>query len=223
MAYRDLREWLDQVNQLGELKTVEGADWDLEIGAIIEMARKESQVAPCLLFDSIKGFAKGLRIVAGQLNSIKRVALTCGMPTDMATMDLVRSMRKKIKDLKPIAPREVKEGPFMENVWEEKDVDVLRFPTPRYNIGDGGRYIGTGHLTITRDPEEGWLNIGTYRVVVHDSKSLGLYISPGTARAHPDGKIFCAKTSHAGGAFLGARPASFYGLRFRSSVWPVGI
>ena len=75
-------------------------------------------------------------------------------------MDLVRSMRKKIKDLKPIPPREVKEGPFMENVWEEKDVDVLRFPTPRYNIGDGGRYIGTGHLTITRDPEEGGAFLG---------------------------------------------------------------
>ena len=40
MAYRDLREWITQVNELGELKTVEGADWDLEIGAIIEMARK---------------------------------------------------------------------------------------------------------------------------------------------------------------------------------------
>ena len=65
MAYRDLREWLTQVSELGELKTVEGADWDLEIGAIIEMARKESQIAPCLLFDSIKGFAKGLRLVAG--------------------------------------------------------------------------------------------------------------------------------------------------------------
>ena len=104
MAYRDLREWITQVNELGELKTVEGADWDLEIGAIIEMARKESQIAPCLLFDSIKGFAKGLRLVAGQLNSIKRVALTCGMPTDMATMDLVAAMRKKIKEMKPIPP-----------------------------------------------------------------------------------------------------------------------
>ncbi|HEY3150768.1 MAG TPA: UbiD family decarboxylase, partial [Candidatus Binatia bacterium] len=83
MAYRDLREWMEQVDRLGELKTVEGADWDLEIGAIIEMARKESKVAPCIVFDSIKGFDKGLRLVAGQLNSIKRVALTCGMPTDM--------------------------------------------------------------------------------------------------------------------------------------------
>ncbi|HEX6438775.1 MAG TPA: UbiD family decarboxylase, partial [Candidatus Binatia bacterium] len=214
MAYQDLRQWLDQVNQLGELKNVEGADWDLEIGAIIEMARKESQVAPCLLFDSIKGFAKGLRIVAGQLNSIKRVALTCGMPTDMATMDLVRIMRKKIKDLKPIPPREVKEGPFMENVWEEKDVDVLRFPTPRYNIGDGGRYIGTGHLTITRDPEEGWLYIGTYRVVVHDSKSLGLYISPGRHARIQMEKYFAQKRPMPVALSLGHDPLLFMASAF---------
>ena len=58
MGYRDLREWLGLVESLGELKTVEGADWDLEIGAIIEMARKESQVAPCILFDSIRVLTK---------------------------------------------------------------------------------------------------------------------------------------------------------------------
>jgi 4-hydroxy-3-polyprenylbenzoate decarboxylase len=179
MSYRDLRQWLDQVNDFGELKTVEGADWDLEIGAITEMARKESRVAPCILFDSIKGYSKGQRLVVGQLNSIKRVALTTGMPTEMSTLELVNAWRHKIKEMKPMAPREVRDGLFMENVWEEKDVDVLRFPTPRYNIGDGGRYIGTGHLTITRDPEEGWINIGTYRVMVHDGKSIGLYMSPG--------------------------------------------
>jgi 4-hydroxy-3-polyprenylbenzoate decarboxylase len=179
MSYRDLRQWLDEVNAFGELKTIEGADWDLEIGAITEMARKESRVAPCILFDSIKGYSKGQRLVVGQLNSIKRVALTTGMPTDMSTLELVNAWRHKIKEMKPVAPREVRDGLFMENVWEEKDVDVLRFPTPRYNIGDGGRYIGTGHLTITRDPEEGWINIGTYRVMVHDGKSIGLYMSPG--------------------------------------------
>ena len=123
---------------------------------------KESQIAPCLLFDSIKGFAKGLRLVAGQLNSIKRVALTCGMPTDMATMDLVAAMRKKIKEMKPIPPREVKDGPLHGERLGRKRCRRPAFPTPRYNIHDGGRYIGTGHLTITRDPEEGWLNIGTY-------------------------------------------------------------
>jgi UbiD family decarboxylase len=179
MSYRDLREWLKQVDDFGELKTVEGANWDLEIGAITEMARKESKTAPCIVFDSIKDYPKGHRLAVGLLNSIKRVALTTDMPLDLPPMEFVREWRQRIKELKPILPNVVKDGAFMENVWEEKDVDLLSFPTPRYNVGDGGRYIGTGHLTISRDPEEGWVNLGTYRIMIHDEKNLGLYISPG--------------------------------------------
>ena len=38
MSYRDLREWLEQVDGLGELRTVPGCDWNLEIGALAEVA-----------------------------------------------------------------------------------------------------------------------------------------------------------------------------------------
>ena len=179
MAYSDLRDWLKQVDGFGELKTVEGADWDLEIGAITEMARKESKVPPCIVFDAIKDYPKGRRLAVGLLNSMKRVALTTDMPVDLPPMEFVRTWRSRIKDMKPIVPRVVKDGAFMENVVEEKDIDVLAFPTPRYNIGDGGRYIGTAHLTITQDPQEGWVNIGTYRIMIQDGKNLGLYMSPG--------------------------------------------
>ncbi|HYY25962.1 MAG TPA: UbiD family decarboxylase [Candidatus Udaeobacter sp.] len=214
MSYRDLREWLNQVNEFGELKTIEGADWDLEIGAITEMARKESKVAPCILFDSIKDYAKGQRLVVGQLNSIKRVALTTGMPTDMSTLELVDAWRRKIKDMKPIPPREVKDGLFLENVWEEKDIDVLRFPTPRYNIGDGGRYIGTGHLTITRDPDEGWINIGTYRIMIHDGRSLALYMSPGRHARIQMEKYFAQKRPFPVALSLGHDPLLFMASAF---------
>jgi len=53
------------------------------------------------------------------------------------------------------------------------------FPTPRWHPLDGGRYIGTGSFDITRDPDDGWVNLGTYRVMVHDARRLGYYISPG--------------------------------------------
>ena len=179
MGYQDLREWIGQVESLGELRNIEGADWDLEIGAIIEMARKESKMAPCILFDKIKGYHKGsIRRRPAQLDKASR--LTPGMPLDLPPMELVSSWRKRIKEIEAyFSARQVKDGPFMANLWEEKDIDILRFPTPHYNIDDGGRYIGTGHITVTRDPEEGWLNIGTYRVMIQDSKNLGLYISPG--------------------------------------------
>jgi 4-hydroxy-3-polyprenylbenzoate decarboxylase len=73
----------------------------------------------------------------------------------------------------------VKKGPILENVLSGKDVDLLKFPVPFMHELDGGRYIGTGCLVVTRDPEEGWVNLGTYRGMVHDRSSMGLYISPG--------------------------------------------
>jgi 4-hydroxy-3-polyprenylbenzoate decarboxylase len=43
---------------------------------------------------------------------------------------------------------------------------------------DGGRYIGTGDAIITRDPENGEINIGTYRIMVHESNIIGIQFSP---------------------------------------------
>src|SRR5258708_16408707 len=40
-------------------------------------------------------------------------------------------------------------------------------------------YIGTGSIDITVEPDEGWVNLGTYRVMIHDRDTLGFYISPG--------------------------------------------
>ena len=58
-------------------------------------------------------------------------------------------------------------------------IDVTKFPAPQWHSKDGGRYIGTGCYNIMRDPDEGWINCGTYRVMIHDEKTLGFYISPG--------------------------------------------
>jgi 4-hydroxy-3-polyprenylbenzoate decarboxylase len=55
----------------------------------------------------------------------------------------------------------------------------LSLPVPHWHEEDGGRYIGTAHLVVTRDMDEGWVNLGCYRVMVHDRDTLALYISPG--------------------------------------------
>jgi 4-hydroxy-3-polyprenylbenzoate decarboxylase len=59
------------------------------------------------------------------------------------------------------------------------DIDVTQFPSPIWHEKDGGRYIGTGTFSITRDPEEGWLNAGAYRAQVHDKTSVGLVMAAG--------------------------------------------
>jgi len=71
----------------------------------------------------------------------------------------------------------VKTGPALENTMSGDAIDVLKFPVPKVHELDGGRFIGTACIAVTRDPEEGWLNLGTYRAMVHDSKSVGLFMS----------------------------------------------
>ena len=74
---------------------------------------------------------------------------------------------------KPLPPVTIKTGPCKENILLGDDVDVLKFPIPLIHGGDGGRYIGTWHTVITKDPESNWVNWGMYRLMVHDHNTLG--------------------------------------------------
>ncbi|MGH6630053.1 MAG: UbiD family decarboxylase, partial [Burkholderiales bacterium] len=58
-------------------------------------------------------------------------------------------------------------------------IELLSLLAPHWHEGDGGRYIGSLNATITRDLDEGWINVGCYRVMVHDRDTLALYMSPG--------------------------------------------
>jgi 4-hydroxy-3-polyprenylbenzoate decarboxylase len=67
----------------------------------------------------------------------------------------------------------------MENVLTGDDIDLFKFPVPFWHPLDGGRYIGTGDSSINRDPDSRFVNVGTYRVQVHDKNTVGYYQSPG--------------------------------------------
>ncbi len=179
MGYNDLREWIDVVNQKNELLKIEGANPDLEISAIAEISRREGKLKPALLFDKITGYPEGYRVLVSSLNSINRLALTTRLPQVNTWMEFVQIWREKIKHMELIPPQKVKDGPIMENVYEEKDINMLKFPAPKWHTHDGGRYIGTGSVTIMRDPESGWINVGTFRVMIHDEKTLGFYMTQG--------------------------------------------
>src|SRR4051794_5963380 len=178
-SYRDLREWLQRVDQMGELKVVNGADWNMEIAAITELARMESADKPALLFDNIKDYQPGFRVLAGMNNTIRRLALTTSMPVEGSIEAFVRGWKERLQHLRPLAPRYVTDGPVLENVKVGDDVDMTIFPTPIWHDRDGGRYLGTGSVTITADPDSGWITRGPYRVMVHDRHTLGFYASPG--------------------------------------------
>jgi UbiD family decarboxylase len=179
MQSRDLRGWIKEAEALGELKKIDGADWDVEIGAVTELGHHRGEQSHALLFDHIKGYPEGYRVLSNTLNTTKRLAMTLHMDTNYTRLQFVKDIKKHITDLEYLKPEVVKDGPVMENVIEEKDIDMFKFPSPKWHELDGGRYIGTGSVDITVDPDEGWVNLGTYRVMVHDRNTLGFFISPG--------------------------------------------
>lgn len=179
MIERDLREWIEQADKLGELKRINGADWNVEIGAVTELGHHRGEQSHALLFDNINGYPEGYRVLSNTMNTVNRIAMTLRMKPAHNRLDFVKNIKRHITDVKYIKPQVVKDGPVMENVFQGKEIDMWKFPTPKWHEQDGGRYIGTGSVDITRDPDEGWVNLGTYRVMIHDRDVLGFYISPG--------------------------------------------
>jgi len=175
---RDLRQWIAEVEKIGEMQHLKQAHWDLEIGTIYSIINSKGQ-AKAILFDEIQDYSKGYGVLVNALGSPLRVALTLGLQPSSEVTTLIRSWREMIKHIAPIPYTIVRDGPILENVHTGSDINVLEFPAPKWHELDGGRYIGTACMVITKDPEEGWVNIGTYRVMVHDEGALGFYISPG--------------------------------------------
>ena len=76
--YEDLREFIEQVEDLGALRRVEGADPLCEVGGITEVAAGTPE-CPALLFDGLKGFPRGVRVFTNATVSAQRAALALGI------------------------------------------------------------------------------------------------------------------------------------------------
>ena len=178
LAYHDLRKWIEEADKLGEIKRVQGLSWQQDIGLVSEMATHDDS-APCFVFEDVPGTIPGSRVLTNFFNG-KRKNMTLGFPVDLSRVELSEGFRVHYtSDMKRIPPKEVATGPVMANVMTGDTIDVTKFPAPQWHSKDGGRYIGTGCYNIMRDPDTGWINCGTYRVMIHDAKTLGFYISPG--------------------------------------------
>ncbi|BBD72133.1 decarboxylase UbiD [Sulfodiicoccus acidiphilus] len=183
----DLRTWVDNVRERGLLREVRGADWNLEVGCLTDMNAKAKRYT--LLFDEIRGYPPGYRILTGALLDASRVGLSLGFKQVGRDMELVKVLKERIefasRHADQYSPLVKESGPLFENVRRGEDVDVLSFPVPKWFDLDGGRYIGTADAVITRDPDTDWVNVGTYRVMVHDERTLGILIEgPRHGRLH---------------------------------------
>lgn len=178
----DLRAWLREVREFGELKDVIGADWNLELGAISELNVKKDS-SPALLFDGIIGYPKGFRVLTCSTSSPGRLSSILRLGIEKNHHALVQKLRGKPAMWQSEAPNYdpvvVGTGPIMENIQGDGNVDVFTFPSPFWHEKDGGRYIGTGCCVVTKDLDSDWVNVGTYRVQIHDKRHVGLDMIPG--------------------------------------------
>ncbi len=186
---QDIREWLDRAEGINELVQIDKpVDRDEEMSAITYLVAKQSP-SPAILFENPKGYEDspiGARMLWNILGpSSKRIALTIEEPPETPTLELIRRLKDKMKDRIP--PREVPatEAPVYENTLAGADIDLEQLPIPRHWPMDGGRYAGTADAVFTRDPDSGYLNVGTYRMMLQGKQQAGLYLSPGKdARLH---------------------------------------
>ena len=179
MVFEDLRSYIAKLEEEEELKRVNvEVDWNLEVGAITR--RIIDLRAPGAFFEKIKGYPEGYRLLGNPLGPSKpnlhaRLAVAIGLSKETTTLELIDEFKKRMK--KSIKPKIVESGPCKENILTGDEVDILKFPVPLIHENDGGRYIGTWHINITKDPDTGWVNWGMYRMMVQDKKSTGIYIS----------------------------------------------
>ena len=94
-------------------------------------------------------------------------------------IDYLYAWRKKLAAYKPVPVNQLEGGPVLENQMAGNDVDLYKFPVPNWHDLDGGPYIGTGCGIITKDPETGAVNIGTYRVMVQDKNHVSVKMNMG--------------------------------------------
>ncbi len=173
---RNLREWIDRAKEIGELRTLEEADPNLEISAIAQINAKNQ--GPAILFERIKGFAdSGFRVLTNPLGNVRLFDLTFGLAVEGGVKETIERLRGRPNDWAARAAdfpvNQVSSGPILENVRREGDVNLLDFPSPLWHDKDGGPFIGTGVAVFTRNPATGKVNSGCYRAQLYDKNTVG--------------------------------------------------
>lgn len=176
----DLRHWLKQVDEMGELKVIsQPLDWNEETSALNYMV-SQHEGSPALLLENIKGAAPGFRALYNLFGTSKeRIATASGLPQNKSLTELIEMVRDRFRTKIPPVKLPAEQAVVNENVLFEDKADITIFPAPKMWPLDGGRYLGTWDLFITRDLEDGHFNIGTYRQMVKSPKELFVYWSPG--------------------------------------------
>ena len=177
MQYKDLRDFIAQLERLGELKRIRVAvDPKLEMTEICDRVLRAG--GPAILFEHPKGHA--IPVLGNLFGTPRRVALGMGADTVEALREVgkllaflkepeppkgLRDAWEKLPVFKKVldmAPKKVGRPPCQERVIEGADVDLSRLPIQTCWPEDAGPLITWG-LVVTRGPNKPRQNLGIYR------------------------------------------------------------
>lgn len=177
MKYNDLRDFIKKLEKKGELKRISyPVDPHLEMTEIADRVLRAG--GPALLFENPKGY--DMPVLANLFGTPKRVAMGMG-EEDVTALREVGKLLAFLKEPEPpkgmkdaweklpifkkvltMAPKEVKNAPCQEVVFEGEQVDLSKIPVMTCWPGDAAPLI-TWPLVITKGPNKERHNLGIYR------------------------------------------------------------
>lgn len=189
MAFKDLREFMDELERRGLLKRIKTpVDCELEITEITDRVSKmtgDKNVA--LLFENVRGY--DMPVLMNAFGSMERMAIALGVEKVDDVADEIReilrlpyiSLQNKLDllDIIPTAkravnfPKYVKKGPCKEVIIKDQP-SIDKFPILKCWPQDGGRFI-TLPLVFTKNPKTGKRNVGMYRLQKYDGQTTGMH------------------------------------------------
>jgi 4-hydroxy-3-polyprenylbenzoate decarboxylase len=227
MRYNDLRDFIRQLESLGELRRV-----STSVSPHLEMTEISDRVlrreGPAILFERPTGY--DIPVLANLFGTVRRVALGMGEEGPEALREVGKLLAflkepeppKGLKDawdklpvlrqVLNMAPKELRSAPCQEIVIESRDVDLGRMPIQTCWPGDAAPLITWG-LVVTRGPNRTRQNLGIYRQqVIGRNRTIMRWL------AHRGGALDFRdhQLAHPGQPFpvavaLGADPATILG------------
>ena len=227
MTYRDLRDFLSQLEARGELKRIAvEVDPRLEMTEICDRVLKAK--GPALLFEKPTGHA--IPVLGNLFGTPQRVALGMGQESVAALRELGRVLAylkepeppkgwkdawdklPLLKQVLSMSPRVVGNAPCQEERWEGSDVDLARLPIQTCWPGDAAPLITWG-LVVTRGPNRTRQNLGIYRqqVIAQNKVIMRWLAHRGGALDFRDHQLAHPRTPFPVAVALGADPATMLG------------
>ena len=169
----DLRSFIETLEHNGKLHRVKAeVDKEWELSCIARhVAHLPAEKRYGLLFENPKGFS--IPVCVGLFASRELYAIGLG---GAKIEDAYRRWDEALS--KPLPPKMVSNGPCKQRIQTGDQIDLNKLPTPTWTPGlDKAPYISAG-CVITKDPETGTPNVGTYRLMLKGRNKLGVLILP---------------------------------------------